>query len=219
MMCANLGELGAELARLKEAEVDSFHFDIMDGHFVPNLALTPEIVAALRQLTKRPFIAHLMVENPTDYVKAVAGAGADIFVFHIEASRYPRRMMGEVRAAGMVPGIAISPATSVTALTSVADVPCILVMSVEPGFAGADWIAGSPERVRSVRAVCGSETRIIVDGHIDLETAPALRAAGADMFVGGTKSIFAGDHTVEDYRVNVRALRQRLASITKGAPV
>ena len=217
MMCANLGELGVELARLEESGVDSFHFDIMDGHFVPNMALTPEFLAALRPLTARPFIAHLMVEDPTDYLGRLAAGGADVFVFHIEACPYPRRMIGEVVEAGMVPGVAINPATAISALESVVDVPCVLVMSVEPGFAGGDWIARSPDRVRSVRAACGPDATIIVDGHIDLETAPVLRAAGADMFVGGTRSIFCGKHTVEDYRLNVGALRQRLSVVTMGA--
>lgn len=215
MMCANLSELGSELGRLEEAGVDSFHFDIMDGKFVPNLALTPAILAALRPLTSRPFVAHMMVENPHDYVLPVAQAGADSFIFHIEACRYPRRMIREIAEAGMIAGVAISPATGVAALESVADVRCVLVMSVEPGFAGADWIVGSPQRIRAVRQLCRPDAKIAVDGHIDLATAPTLRGAGADVFVCGTKSIFGSGHTVERYASALSALHDRLALVTK----
>ena len=152
MMCAHLDELGVELQRLERAGIDSLHFDIMDGHFVPNLALACSSLAALRPLTRRPFTAHFMVDNPEDYVNEAAAAGADTFVFHIEACRYPRRLARAIASAGMVPGVAISPSTAITTLETVADIPCVLVMNVEPGFAGADLIAISPARVRAVRA-------------------------------------------------------------------
>jgi ribulose-phosphate 3-epimerase len=215
MMCANLAELGTELARLDQAGIDSFHFDIMDGHFVPNLALSPAILAGLRPLTKRPFVAHLMVSNPGAYVEALAGVGADACIFHVEACPYPRRMMRAIAESGMVPGVAISPATSVAALQSIADIAFVLVMTVEPGFAGADWIAGSPGRVRDIRQLCGSHTAIAVDGHVSLATAPVLRGEGADMFACGSSSIFAKDHTVDSYRSAVDALRNRLQTAAK----
>jgi ribulose-phosphate 3-epimerase len=217
MMCANPEELGAELARIETAGIDSFHFDIMDGHFVPNLAMAPATIAALRPLSKRPFVAHVMVDEPEPYVRPMAAAGADTFIAHIEACAFPRRLLREIAGARMRPGIAVNPATSLDALQSIVDVAsCILVMSVEPGFAGSEWMPASPERVRAVRALCPPHTVIAVDGHIDLDTAPALRRAGADVFVCGTKSIFLGEHTVRNYRAQLKRLRKSLTAVRKG---
>jgi ribulose-phosphate 3-epimerase len=212
MMCAHLDELGAELLRLERAGIDSFHFDIMDGHFVPNLALALSSLAALRPLTELPFTAHLMVDNPEDYVEDAAAAGADAFVFHIEACRYPRRLVRHIAAARMLPGVAISPATVIGAIESIADIPYVLVMSVEPGFAGADLIVTSPSRVRAVRGLCGPNAVIGVDGHIDIATAESLHDAGAQVLVCGTKSVFSKDHTTESYAAEIQALQSRLAS-------
>jgi ribulose-phosphate 3-epimerase len=212
MMCARLGELAAELKCLEDAGIDSFHFDIMDGHFVPNLALTPDIMAALRPLTARPFLAHLMVDNPRDYIKSAAAAGTDVFVFHLEATHYPGRLIAEIADAGMTPGVAINPATAVSGLEAVAGIAWILVMSVEPGFAGAEWIANSPERVRMARDLCGDDANLAVDGHINRSTARVLKEAGANVFTCGTKSVFSGTHAVEAYRSEIQGLRQTLTT-------
>jgi ribulose-phosphate 3-epimerase len=215
MMCAHLDELGVELQRLERAGIDSLHFDIMDGHFVPNLALACSSLAALRPLTGRPFTAHFMVDNPEGYVNEAAAAGADTFVFHIEACRYPRRLARAIASTGMVPGVAISPSTAITTLETVADIPCVLIMNVEPGFAGADLIAISPARVRAVRALCGPDTVIGADGHIDLPTAEALHDAGAQMLVCGTRSVFSKQHTIEAYASAIDALRGQLADMRR----
>jgi ribulose-phosphate 3-epimerase len=212
MMCADPGALALEAARLAEAGIDSFHFDIMDGHFVPNLALSFASLAALRPVVALPFAAHLMVEKPENYLDELADVGADLCIFHVEASRYPRRLMRAIADAGMAPGIAINPATPISALDTVADIACVMVMSVEPGFAGAELVPGGPARVRGVRALCGSDTVIGVDGHIDPATAESLRIAGADLFVCGTKSIFRDDRSTEGYATRIGALRLRLDS-------
>jgi len=211
MMCAKLGELSAEVGRLEQAGVDSFHFDVMDGHFVPNLALSPATIAALRPASKLRFVAHLMVEDPAAFIRPMALAGCDEFVFHIEASRYPRRIKNEIEDSGMVAGIAINPATSISALESVADLPSATIMTVEPGFAGQDFIATSPERVNKARMLFGDSALIAADGHINPTTARLLAAAGANGFVCGTKSLFQSDHEVSVYAQALKALRAALS--------
>lgn len=212
MMCADPGALTLEAIRLAEAGIDSFHFDIMDGHFVPNLALSLASIAALRPVATLPFTAHLMVERPQDYLDDLAEAGADLCLFHIEACSYPRRLTRAIANAGMTPGVAINPATPITALDSIADIACVMIMSVEPGFAGAEFITSSPERVRAVRTLCGLDTVIGVDGHIDAPTAKNLQSAGAGLFVCGTKSIFRNERSTEGYRTRIDALRCHLGA-------
>ncbi|GAA1798497.1 ribulose-phosphate 3-epimerase [Planosporangium flavigriseum] len=216
LMCAHLDRLGEEVVALDRAGVDSFHIDVMDGHFVPNLALTTDIVAALRPLTARPLHVHLMVEDPASYVEPMATAGCDVFIFHIEASPYPRRLAGQIAKSGMRAGVAINPATPVAAIESVADLPFVQIMSVEPGFAGQAWIENSPARVRAARDLCGPETTILVDGHIDRTTTPQLAAAGADAFVCGTSSLFNGQHDAEAYADSLAAMHACLDGVTTG---
>ena len=144
LMCAQLDRLGAEAGRLERAGVDSLHVDLMDGHFVPNLAFGPDTVAALRLATRLPIVAHAMVEEPEALVEPLSRAGAQVFIFHLEACRYPGRLIATIEKYGMTPGIALNPATPAAALESVVHVPIVLVMTVEPGFIGQDWIAGSP---------------------------------------------------------------------------
>ncbi len=213
LMCAELGSLSVEVSQLERAGVDSFHFDVMDGHFAPNLALTPDILAALRPLSNLPFCSHLMVENPELWVEPMAQAGGNVFVFHIEATRYPRRLMKQIESCGMIPGIAINPGTPVEALESVADVSFVLVMTVEAGYAGQDWITTSPAKVRAVAAVCRTATSVAVDGHVDRITAPILAAAGANVFVCGTGALFHGPHDVADYMVSLAVMRKAVADI------
>ncbi len=219
LMCAELGRLNAEVSELERAGVDSFHFDVMDGHFAPNLALTPDIVAALRPLSQRPFCTHAMVENPEMWVERLADAGTNVFIFHIEATRYPRRLMKKIRDHGMTPGIAINPGTPVETLQSVADVGYVLVMTVEPGYAGQDWIATSPVKVRAVAQVCQAGTSIAVDGHVDRVTAPLLGEAGANVFVCGTGALFGGRHVASDYKVSLDVMRGSVAGVVRTQPL
>jgi pentose-5-phosphate-3-epimerase len=151
-----------------------------------------------------------MVEDPAAFIRPMALAGCDEFVFHIEACRYPRRVKSEIEDSGMIPGVAIYPATSVSALESVADLPSVTVMTVEPGFAGQDFIATSPERVNRARMLFGISAAIFADGHINPATARLLAAAGATGFVCGTKSLFQGAHEVSAYAQALEALRAAL---------
>jgi ribulose-phosphate 3-epimerase len=210
LACARQDRLGAEIAELVEAGADSFHLDVMDGHFVPNLAFSTDLVAALRPLSSRPFHVHLMVENPDAYVERMASAGCETLIFHIEACRYPRRLMAQIESAGMRPGISINPSTPIAFLESVRDVPLIQVMTVEPGFAGQNWTTASPSRVRAIRELCGPNVAICVDGHINRRTAPMLRQAGAAIFVCGTSALFRGGSGADVYRPALADLRNSI---------
>ena len=216
LMCARLDRLADEVEALQGAGTDSLHIDVMDGHFVPNLALSADIVRAIRPATTLPLHVHLMVERPSDYVETMASAGADVFLFHIEAAPYPRRLGRQVRSHGMEPGLVLNPATPVAAIESVDDRPFVQVMSVEPGFAGQEWVPGSAARVRAVRELCGPSTSIIVDGHIDHTTAPLLASAGANVFVCGTSSLFRGEHDMSNYRQSIHVMRDRIAEASVG---
>lgn len=209
LMCARLTELGAEVGRLEDAGIDAWHVDIMDAHFVPNLALSPDIVRAIRPLTALPIHAHLMVEAPDDQFAALAQAGTDVVFFHLESTRHPVRTAHRIAERGMRPGLAINPTTPLPDAQELLGLPHLLVMAVEPGFAGQAWVPSSVDRVRRLRAVAGEGTQIHVDGHVDVATLGAMYQAGATGFVCGTSGLFTGPDA--DYAAELARLRAVVA--------
>jgi ribulose-phosphate 3-epimerase len=178
----------------------------MDGHFVPNLTFGPDIVAVLRCATSLPLHVHLMVTDPGAYVRRFAEAGANTVYFHIEAERYPWRLAAQIGEAGMTPGIALNPSTAVDLIKHI-DVPHVLVMAVEPGFAGQRWLPPTVHRVRELSQITRGRVGIGVDGNVSPENARLAKAAGASLFVCGTSSLFSGD----DYASEVRRMRTALS--------
>ncbi len=190
LLSGDFARLGEEVASLERQGADWVHLDVMDGHFVPNITFGPQVVRALRPLTKLPFDVHLMIAPADPYLAAFAQAGADHMLIHAEAGPHLHRSLQEVRKLGCRPGVAINPATPVEHAMSVLDlVDSVLVMTVNPGFGGQAFIESSLDKLAAMRRAIdasGRSIRLQVDGGITPETAPRVVAAGADTLVAGT---------------------------------
>lgn len=196
VMCADLANLERDLRTLEVAGTDELHFDIMDGNFVPNYTLGFDIIKAARRVCSLPCHAHLMIERPERYITRFVEAGCAAVTVHVEACIHAHRTLSQIRDAGASPGIAINPATSLTKLEYLLPlVDRVLVMTVDPGYAGQTILAGSFERVKILRQNVDYKrlnAKIEVDGNISVENAARLVVMGADILVLGTASIFTG---------------------------
>ncbi len=187
VLAADFGCLAAEVAQVEAAGVKMIQFDIMDGHFVPNISFGPPIVAALRPRSTLVFDVQLMISEPQRYADRFIQAGADHITFHIETTDKPLELVENLHKAGVTAGVALNPETDVLKIIEVAPYcELILVMTVHPGFGGQEFIPEMTEKVRRVRELVGPATRVQVDGGISSETAPQVVAAGADTLVAGT---------------------------------
>lgn len=195
LMCADLTRLGEETAELERAGSDWLHFDIMDGQFVPNLTFGPDLVRSLRPMSTLPFDVHLMIEEPIRYLERFREAGADILVVHAETCRHLQRTLGTIRELGAKAGVALNPATALSALDYVLDdVDLVLLMTVNPGYAGQKLVPATLpkiERLTSRLAQEGRQIIVQVDGNVSFDNARAMAAKGANCFVAGSSSVFA----------------------------
>jgi ribulose-phosphate 3-epimerase len=182
--------MGEELAALQAAGVDRIHWDVMDGQFVPNLTFGPDFVAACRAHTTLPFEAHLMVLTPDLLAKRWIDAGCELLMVHPEACSHLHRTLGNIRDLGGQAGVAINPATPVSAIAHVLDlIDQVLVMTVNPGFGGQKYLSSMAGKVAEVRQMCdasGFDIAIEVDGGITASTIGHATAAGANVFVAGS---------------------------------
>jgi ribulose-phosphate 3-epimerase len=189
ILSADFARLGDAVREAEEGGADWIHVDVMDGHFVPNLTIGAPVVAALRKVTKLPLDVHLMIERPELLVADFAKAGSDRITVHVEASVHLHRLVQQIKELGAVAGVSLNPATPVGMLEEIVPhVDQVLVMSVNPGFGGQEFIPGSVEKIEAVAGLLaeyGSDALIAVDGGITPETAPGVVAAGARMLVAG----------------------------------
>jgi len=195
ILSADFSILGDEIKSLEKAGADLIHVDVMDGHFVPNITMGPPIIKMVRKCTKLPFDVHLMISPVEKYIKAFAEAGADIITIHPEATDNLKRAVSAIKSLGKKAGVSLNPKTPISALMDVInDIDLILVMSVNPGFAGQSFMGEVLPKVTELRKMINDKKLKIdieIDGGINFETAPLAVKAGANILVSGT-TIFSG---------------------------
>ena len=203
LLSADFSRLADEINRVT-GEVHMLHLDIMDGHFVPNLTVGPVVVKKIRPCTDLYFDTHLMISDPLRYAPEFVQAGSDGITFHLEAVENPTAVIEQIRRLDVSVGISIKPGTPVEALRPIiGQVDMVLLMTVEPGFGGQDFLPESLDRCRTLRKLLRDDQRLEVDGGINGQTAPDIVAAGADTLVAG-HAIFAATDPADAIR-NIRA--------------
>ncbi len=209
LMCADLVRLSDALAALENAGVDLLHIDVMDGEFVPNIAFGTDFIRRLQGATKLPLDIHLMIERPEDKIDWFPVREGDYLAVHAEATRHLQRALAKIKQRGALAGVAINPGTPICALEEVlGDLDFIVLMTVNPGFAGQKMVKGSLDKIARTRAFLDSKglqnVPIEVDGNVSFENGALMARAGADILVGGSSSVFDKGGDIAE---NVRRVR------------
>ncbi len=198
ILSADFSRLGDEIRAVEAAGADYIHIDVMDGHFVPNITIGPLIVAAARKVTSLTLDVHLMIENPDLYIPDFAAAGADIIVVHAEATNHLHRSIQLIKSFGKKAGVSLNPATPLQVLDYIIDdLDLVLLMTVNPGFGGQNFIEACLPKIHSLRALLdsrGSEAELEIDGGVKPANIARISHAGADVFVAGSAVFGAADY-------------------------
>lgn len=206
ILSADFARLGEEIRAAEDAGAHLLHIDVMDGHFVPNITIGPPVVESIRKVTRLPLDVHLMIEDPDRYLKDFISAGADFLTVHCEATVQLHRTVQAIKEGGAKAGVSINPATPVWTLDDIlGDIDLVLVMSVNPGFGGQEFIPHTLEKLRLLRkkiSGAGPPPLIEVDGGVKPGNAKEIAAAGADILVMGSAFFKSGDYASTMEKMN-----------------
>lgn len=212
VMCADLCNLETDIRELEETGISLLHFDLMDAHFVPNMPIGLALIEQLRQKTDCAFDIHLMVQNNDFFVEAVAKIGVQQIAVHAESATHLDRTLSVIQGHGIKAGVALNPATPLSAITYIIDrLDFVLIMTVNPGFAGQKLVPATLQKISDCRAFLnerGVNLPIEVDGNVSFENIPKMVAAGADILVGGTSSVF---HKSGSRAENIQQIHQAIS--------
>ncbi len=210
ILSADFAKLGDEVKAVESAGADWIHADVMDGHFVPNITFGPLVIKAVRGITALPIDVHLMIENPDAYIADFAGAGATHISVHVETCIHLNRSIQLIRQSGAKPGVVLNPSTPLQSLDWILeDIDYVLIMSVNPGFGGQQYISSSLAKIQELRRRIERlklNTLIEVDGGVNENTIADIAEAGADVFVAGS-AIFGS----RDYKATIDIFRKKIS--------
>jgi ribulose-phosphate 3-epimerase len=218
ILSADFARLAEEVAAAERGGATVIHFDVMDGHFVPNITIGPPVAKSLRKATRLPLDCHLMIENADEYIPAFADAGADWVSVHYEASRHLHRSLELIAHHGMKPAVVLNPATRVDLVQDILPmVHHVLIMSVNPGFGGQEFIPFSLDKIRrlaELRQELGLAFRIEVDGGVAHDTVAQVVQAGAELLVAGN-AVFGAGNAEQDARALLAAAREAAGELAQ----